>query len=786
MRKNNIKPWLFVLCTTFLFACGGGRESSGDGTEGGDLPDVPWDMPGDYYPEDWNFDMDIVGEDVYCPPDRRCGDLCCSEGERCIEGMCCPDADACGLECCTVGEECMGGHCHLICEGGVRCLDAMAEEMCCEEGTICFMNDCVVPGGECRSDADCELDEYCELAIGRCLPIPDSDCEYIPPPGEFIPVVEWTWPPEEGTEILPNHIDVLAPPVVGDMDGDGIPEVAFIAYNDACGGGGSYASGILTIVRGDTGEEVLRLDDSSRRLGAAPAAAMGDLDADTLPEVVVMQTNWRLLAYELDGTLLWESDDTVRKRKLSGMATPWGGGISIADLDADGSPEVFLGAVVFDSHGHFLWAGTGGMGVASTGWGVTNTSVLSTAADLDGDDDLEIVGGNTAYYPNGDVYWTSPDVGDGYPGVADLFMTDGTAGKDGSPEVVIIRGGNVYVINGQTGALMWGPHAIPGGYHGGSPTIGDFDGDTLAEIGTAGGAYMAVFDPDGPEPILWSEQTKDTSSAVTGSTVFDFEGDGIAEIIYTDECFVHIYSGLNGEVLFKDSNNTRTANEFPLLVDVDADGNSELVVTANECVWECTRYDDWSGPAKRGVRIYGDELRNWVRTRKIWNEHTYHVTNVNEDGTIPWPEEPNWEAEDLNNFRQNVQTWGVHNAPDLVPRMFGADMRQCAGGTITLGVMVMNYGSRGVEAGVNIAFYEVMEDDSRQFLGVVQTTEPLLPGMSAYVEYVWTIPLDELDKDVFSFVVVVDDPELGEVAFHECNEDNNEAGPIEVECEIIG
>jgi hypothetical protein len=744
-----------------------------------------------------DFTEDIAADDAgetspegfECPPGTQvCGTACCEEGTRCIDGACCPEDDICGGSCCVEGETCMGGYCHLICEGAVRCLDEAGEEMCCTGGDICFMSACTAPGADCGGDADCALDEYCEEAIGKCLPIPDSDCEYVPPTGLFNPIVEWTWPPEEGTAVLPNHLDVLAPPAVGDMDGDGVPEVAFVSYRDDCSGGAGYGTGVLTILRGDTGEEVLRLDDAARRLGAAPAPAMGDLDADGLPEVVVMQTNFRLLAYEMDGTLLWESDETTLKQKLAGMATPWGGGIAIADLDADGSPEVFLGAVVFDASGHFLWAGTGGMGVASATWGVSNCSVLSTAADLDDDGDLEIVGGNTAYHHDGTVMWQST-VGDGYPGVADLFDAAGTPGKDGLPEVVLIRSGTVVVLNGQTGDILWGPHPIPGSTdqnHGGSPTIADFDGDTLAEIGTAGGAYMAVFDPDGAEPVLWSSATKDTSSAATGSTVFDFEGDGIAEIVYTDECFVHIYSGPDGTDLFKDSNNTRTANEFPLLVDVDADGNSELVVTANACVWDCTTFPDWSGPAKQGVRTYGDALRNWVRTRKVWNEHTYHVTNIDEDGTVPAPEEPNWSTEGLNNFRQNVQTWGVHNAPNLTPELFGADMRRCGSGQITLGVMVMNRGSRGVEAGVNVAFYEVMEDGSRQLLGSTQTTGPLLPGMSEYVEIVWDIPADELDKDVYTFVVVVDDPEIGEVAFHECIEDDNEAGPIDVECEVVG
>ena len=32
---------------------------------------------------------------------------------------------------------------------------------------------------------------------------------------------------------------------------------------------------------------------------------------------------------------------------------------------------------------------------------------------------------------------------------------------------------------------------------------------------------------------------------------------------------------------------------------------------------------------------YGDANDNWVNARRIWNQHQYHVTNVNDDGTIP-------------------------------------------------------------------------------------------------------------------------------------------------------
>ncbi|MBU1240227.1 VCBS repeat-containing protein, partial [Myxococcota bacterium] len=375
---------------------------------------------------------------------------------------------------------------------------------------------------------------------------------------------------------------------------------------------------------------------------------------------------------------------------------------------------------------------------------------------------------------------------DGYAAVADIYDTNGLPILDGVPEIVLVGYGNVYVLDSTDGTILWGPEPIPGGQNkGGAPVVADFDGDGLPEIGTAGGAYMIVYDPYDATPILWMQPTKDTSSAITGCTVFDFEADGMAEIIYTDECFVYIYRGSDGSILFKESNNTRTHNEYPIVVDVDGDGNSELLVTSNVCVWACDAEPGWTGPAKRGITVYGDADYNWVRTRKIWNQHAYHVTNINDNGTIPIPEVRNWTVPGLNNFRQNVQTWGVHNAPNLAPEMFGGDVRYCQSGTITLGLMVENKGSRGVPSGVNVSFFRVHDDDSREYLGTVQTQGGLLPGMSEYVEYDWATVVEDPPVNDYRFVVLVDDPDFGEVAVHECLETDNESSIIEVTCNVV-
>ena len=79
------------------------------------------------------------------------------------------------------------------------------------------------------------------------------------------------------------------------------------------------------------------------------------------------------------------------------------------------------------------------------------------------------------------------------------------------------------------------------------------------------------------------------------------------------------------------------------------------------------------------MRVFGDATGTWVRTRRVWNEHAYHVTNVDEDGTIPANELPNWKQPGLNNFRQNKQPGSEFAAPDAVvsrrPALPGADVR---------------------------------------------------------------------------------------------------------------
>ncbi len=56
------------------------------------------------------------------------------------------------------------------------------------------------------------------------------------------------------------------------------------------------------------------------------------------------------------------------------------------------------------------------------------------------------------------------------------------------------------------------------------------------------------------------------------------------------------------------------------------------------------------------LQVIRDAEDRWVPARRIWNQHTYHVTNVREDGTIPPQEPKHWDL--LNTFRTQAQIDG--------------------------------------------------------------------------------------------------------------------------------
>jgi len=403
---------------------------------------------------------------------------------------------------------------------------------------------------------------------------------------------------------------------------------------------GNQLAGEIKLISGDDGRELLTIGGPNL-VSPWAEAAVGDIDADGLPEIVAVHSDGNhLIAFEHSGEVKWISDPNAMPRftLFSGSGTPSHlhvGGVSIANLDGAGRPEIVIGSSVFDADGRLIGDGRT---LGGTTGGTGRRSALSAIADLDLDGVPEIIAGPTAYrLVNGvlTVVWRRTDRPDGYVAVANFD-------DDAFPEIVIVGGGNVYMLNHDSSdAQVWnlpshGSVALPGGGDGGAPTIADLNGDGIPEIGVAGQVYYVVFNRDGR--VRWQTVIRDRSSHSTGSTVFDFDSDGSVEVLYRDEKNMRLYRGDDGVLLAKIPINSVTWAEEPVVADVDNDGHADLVVVES---------------TGQGLHVLQDSANAWARTRRIWNQHSYHVTNVNEDATIPTVESPHWLQPGLNGFRLN-------------------------------------------------------------------------------------------------------------------------------------
>ena len=565
-----------------------------------------------------------------CPAPLQCGELCCADGQTCLEGQCQKD-----------------------CGGPPPCGPS---EECCGDGELCYLGACVLPAGACMQatcatieQSDCQEGFFCDLDLGLCLPSQaDENCTYIPPNATFKPVPLFTWGTRpavacqqnsqcQTAEVcmggtckptwphvtiantdMPMHNQSSSIAVVADLDRDCVPEIVFNTYRP----GVITSDGVLRAIRGDNGQKVWTVSDPAWRTNSTANPAVGDLDGDGNAEIVVLGAGKFLLAFDSGGKPLWKSD-------LFNMNTV-SGSVAIANIDNEGEAEVIFGSAVFSATGKKLYEGVGGIGINGQG-------PISCVADLDNDGRQELIAGRVAHSFSGSVQqgtfsgkvlWTSPAT-DGFCGVADF-------NGDQKPEIILVSQAKIQALNGQTGALI-ATAMIPNGGSGGPPNIADFDGDKVPDVAAAGSTRYIVHKFNGASfSLLWTAVIDDTSSQVTGSSVFDFDGDGRAEVVYNDENFIRIYPGVepdclknppgpacdknmtDAEVLFRDKNSSRTRTEYPVIADVDGDFKAEIVFPVNNDAY----------PGDAGLEVWGDSLDNWVATRPVWNQHTYHITNT--------------------------------------------------------------------------------------------------------------------------------------------------------------
>lgn len=674
---------------------------------------------------------------------------------------------SCGTACCGAGERCANG---------IRCTPVQKP---------------------CTTADDCLFDSYC--ASGTCTPygVPpevtnDPTCKVTFAIDAIVPAVQCQWSGPPAGDAKPEYVQVMATPVVVDFDLDHDPKTLApsIVFPSFAKTGGYKAAGVLRVISGEDCSQQDSMPDADDGVMSPAPVAVGDLDGDGIAEIVAAGATGGVLAFRFDPTTkklarLWRSGTCAggvppTTPDATGGSNQWSGP-SIADLDDDGVPEIVYGAVVYGANG-CLKSSTLGFSAYSAG-------VVPVIADVDEDGKAELVTGDAIYeWRAGDwaaeTYFKSVGLTEGQVAVADLgnYPLASLGGKD-FPEVVVVSAGKVRVQTLE-GTVVFGPFVIPNGGSGGPPTIADFDGDGRREFATAGGGSYVVFDLDcvaGGDPtkcggvaktdgVLWTQPSQDLSSNVTGSSVFDFDANGSAEAVYADECFLRIYEGATGKVLYSAARSSGTTYENPVIVDADGDYRTEIVSAVNDYADHgCPATDPLFPSAKfdhtHGVVVLRDEKDRWAPSRPVWNQHAYSVTNVGDRGSIPKTSavKPNWRDPTLNNFRQNVQGGlEAFGEPDLTA---GGDIGavKCTGSVASVEARVCNRGTLPMVRGTEVAFH-----DGADATGPVLCTTPVPVALAVGECFNVSCQADLGGKTHDVFVEV--DPK-GQAA--ECHEHNN-------------
>ena len=457
-------------------------------------------------------------------------------------------------------------------------------------------------------DTDCTCTGQCDdFYYSTCNP----DCYYLPPCGPITLATKWSSNAETGT---------YSPLVAGDLDGDGIPEVVTTRVEEAD----------LYILDGATGQIKVHVIHPTTVWPGGTAPAIADLDNDGLGEIVIVGFDRRLYCYDHAGALQFVSPGLVGYDFRYRYAVP-----NIADFNHDGLPEVNLGNQIFSgqtgallsSGGNFFSDGEHPARVA-VGYSFASTVAVDALPNnaCFSCGGLEIVAGNQVLAVNFFTGINFPIVS-APPGYSDGFTSVADFDGDGDLDAIVQgqRNGQntVYVWDIQTSTVLREYTLLNNWSEGASRVnVTDLDGDGLLDVSFVSHPWIYALSNDFTP--LWINPIFDPSS-ITCTSVFDFCGDGSSEIVYRSEEKLQILDGTTGNTIWEDVCLSFTHIENPLVLDVDADGKTEILI-------ECgTNGSPFTGTVV-AYEIVGTPN---ITSRKVWNQHGYFNTNINEDLSVP-------------------------------------------------------------------------------------------------------------------------------------------------------
>lgn len=509
-------------------------------------------------------------------------------------------------------------------------------------------------------------------------------------------------------------------PMVGDLDGDGIPEIVVHTMNKIENGSWTYGpNATIRVLNGQTGA-VKHSVNVPRIHYFTHSTSIADVDKDGDGEIYIVSGDQLLRGFDHTLTpLLGFSATLIGQGGQPIWDVQKAAGVQFADFDQDGQTELFIGNQVFDAlTGAILAEPPTKNDVNNWSKGQHKSAdYMSAAADLLPDNfcatcsGLEIIAGNTVYA----VDLTNPTANSALTVAAEITptgtYTDGFTSivdwdGDDSLDVVVTtyQGGasRVYVWNPRTQSLVTqdqsgnpmpaGLTTVVSGYQCGRATVADFDGDGVNELAIVSRNRLKLYESD--LSLKWQRTDFNDKSSLTSATAFDFEGDGNVEVVYRDDNQLRILDGVTGATKASLGCSSGTRVEMPVIADVDADGQAEIAVTCgNDLV------------------VYEADQTPWMPTRKVWNSLHYSPTFINDDLTIPAHRQDKASIPRLDIYAAQTYITDPSGAiiypalPDFITSIDSTIVGSCGEDSIAVYLSICNDDANGLKYNYPISYY---------------------------------------------------------------------------------